>query len=111
MISSEEQLQKKIMRGVHVIHALRTLGSPFGLKLGALTLSILGTLSLVSVSDVVANAPEAFNLPALYEFIQGAFLGTELIVQGIVLCGIALLFLLTRDILSQSHPVKVATRS
>lgn len=73
-------LKRNIMRRVYLVFLVRTLKNPVTLKTG--TIIILGgtTLMLVSIKDIMINAPWTDPM-YLYTFSTHAFMHTEMTVK------------------------------
>lgn len=90
------------MRRVCVIFILRKMTAPLSIKIFTLFFLFIAGNFLVSVKDVLRNAPSWRQAGALYDFYVSAFLHTEVAVQ-ILLFGISVLFImLFKDILMNS---------
>lgn len=96
------------MRRVYVIFILRKMTAPLSVKIFTLSLLFIAGNFLVSVKDVLRNAPSWRQAGASYDFYVGAFLHTEIVVQ-ILLFGIGVLsIMLFRDILMNSRRSSVS---
>lgn len=93
----EAQLQKKIMRRVYVIYALRQLFAPVMLRVYVLAAALTGLFSFVSVGDVLVNMP-TYGLAALYDFSTYALMHTDHVVQILLAIMAAVFIFLIRDV-------------
>ena len=93
---TSHELKIRIMRRVYVIYYVRRALSSRALKVYAFAAACLGTLSVVSVSNVVANMPADFA--GIGAFLVAAFTNTQLTVQALSLASLAALAALVADI-------------
>ncbi len=70
------------MRRVYTMYVLRRAMSNRALKIYIALASLGGTLSLVSVTNVVKNMPDLFDMNAWYDFALSAVGNTEFLVQA-----------------------------
>lgn len=63
---------------------------------------LLGVVSLVSVSSVTSNVMHVGDSAAMFYYSKYAFMHTELIVQALLLSGIATTLWLLRDVIAYS---------
>ncbi|PCI29013.1 hypothetical protein COB55_02995 [Candidatus Wolfebacteria bacterium] len=73
-------LKRNIMRRVYFACLVRKLKNPLLLKTGAILVLGTTTLILVSVKDIMINAPWT-NPMSLYQFSTHAFMHTEIMVK------------------------------
>ena len=90
-------LNQKIMRRVYTLYLMRKVFNPTAFRLYAFVISIIAIASFVSISNVLANIPTD-SLVSFYTFSMNAVLGTELVVQLLILAMLASLFWIARDI-------------
>jgi len=91
------ELKVRIMRRVYVIYYMRKALSPRALKIYAFTAACLGTLSVVSVSNVLANMPG--DLAGIGAFLVAAFANTQVTVQALSVAAFLALAILIVDII------------
>ncbi|MEX2013920.1 MAG: hypothetical protein WD896_01025 [Parcubacteria group bacterium] len=85
-------LKRNIMMRIYLIFAIRKLKSPLYLKLSCLVSSLIFTGVIVSLRDVVANAPH--QPVELFYFGKAAFWNTQLVVKmALLVAAVAALFL------------------
>lgn len=103
-------LKKKIMRRVYTIYLLKKIINPFAFKVYALAISVTGVVSLVSVTDILANIPN-LGSSSIFNFSYNAFVNTEITVQALVISlTMFMLWLIAdgvRNILNNQTPVQV----
>ena len=92
-------LKKKIMRRVYTTYALRLIINRFSLKCTALVFFMVGVVSVVSVTDVLANMPNLLDTVALFYFSKYAFMNAGLLVQALFLGTIAFMIWLSKDLI------------
>lgn len=93
------RIQQQVMASVAIIYALRQLTSSLALKVYGLTLSVVGIVAFVSLSNVLSNLAlvaqgGVFNVGT---FVLSAVLGTTLVVQMALVVGAITLGLLLVD--------------
>jgi|SRR3989344_7531110 len=93
---TSQELTIRIMRRVYVIYYMRKALSPRALKIYAFIAACLGTASVVSVSNVLANMPS--DLAGISAFLVAAFTNTQVVVQALSLAALATLCVLVADI-------------
>ena len=103
---TSHELKIRIMRRVYVIYFVRRALSPRALKIYALFAAILGTASVVSVSNVFANMPA--DLLGISEFLLAAFGNTELTVQLLSAAALIALGILLVDIVRSFSTLRVS---
>ncbi len=92
-----KKLESRIMRRVYFIWTARKMVSPRAFKAYALVAFSFALVSSVSVTNVIANAPEFSNVAKNIRFFVNATTGTDTAVQ-LLLIGIFLaVVLLLRD--------------
>jgi len=102
------ELTKRIMRRVYFVHVLRSVLSPLSLKAYAFGLFSVGIVSLVSLSNVIANMPQLGDLAGLSGFLLVAFANTEVAVQLLALGILVAFVLLVRDALNSfRQPISI----
>jgi len=85
MIDREAQLTADIMRRVRFIHGLRMLMSPAMIKASVFLVSVVSTILLVSIPQIVANMSH-LAIEAYAPYLADAYLHTNFAVQaGVVL--------------------------
>ncbi|MCH7756704.1 hypothetical protein IIC45_01290 [Patescibacteria group bacterium] len=99
-------LKKKIMRRVYTTYALRLIINRFSLKCTALVFFMVGVVSVVSVTDVLANMPYLLDTAALFYFSKYAFMNAELTVQAFLLGTIVFMMWLAKDLVFLSFSLK-----
>jgi hypothetical protein len=95
---TDEVLKSLIMNRVNRIHSLRKWINAITLKCTAMFVFIAGMLSLVSISNVVANMPQTSDAIAMFYFSKYAFLNTELLVQMFLVASLFFGVWMVRDI-------------
>jgi len=89
---TQTDLQKRIMRRVYAVWALRALASTFALKLYALVAFAIGMTYHVSFANVLHNLSGIGGFSAYYSFFSSAVVNTEavslLFLVGIVALGV-----------------------
>ena len=93
---TNHELRIRIMRRVYVIYYVRRALSPRALKIYAFIAACLGTASVVSVSNVLANMPTDFG--GIGAFLISAFANTKFIVQALSVGATVTLLALVTDI-------------
>lgn len=96
MVENKE-LQNRIMKRVRHVYYLRRVFNPFMFKVYALSLAILGAMSLVSVKNIVANMPSFLEVGNMYHFTSSAIINTELSVQLVLSVIVVVIVLFIRD--------------
>lgn len=88
---NHSKIEEQVMAGVGLVYAARVLTSATALKLYVLTFSFLGVITLVSVSNVLANLALVAEGGAanLVGYLVAAALGTTLVVQLALVAGVA----------------------
>ena len=99
-------LKKKIMRRVYAVYVLRKVINRFSLKCGALILFAVGVISVVSVTDVIANMPYLLDTAALFYFSKYAFMNAEMTVQVLLLGTTVFMVWLAKDLVILSFSLK-----
>ena len=93
------RIQQQVMASVAIIYTFRKLTSILALKVYGLTLSSVGIVAFVSLSDVFSNFLNVANggVSNMISFILSAVLGTTLVVQLALVVGVCTLGLLAAD--------------
>ena len=78
-------LRNKVMRRVYIVSYIRRALSPVALKVYATTFLLYGIGQQVFVAKVFDNAPSLFSPLESLNFFARAFMGTEALVQVLVL--------------------------
>ena len=99
-------LKKKIMRRVYAMYVLRLIINRFALKCVALVFFTVGVVSIVSVTDVLANMPYLLDTAALFYFSKYAFMNAELTVQAFLLGITVFMMWLAKDLVFLSFSLK-----
>ena len=99
-------LKKKIMRRVYAMYALRLVINRFVLKCAALIFLGVGVVSVISVTDVLANMPHLLDTMALFYFSKYAFMNAELSVQAFLLGMTVFMMWLGKDLVFLSFSLK-----
>lgn len=95
-----EVISNRIMRRVYVMFVLRKAISPYAVRTYAISISLAGVFSLVSIGNVIANMPALSDISGLTVFMLSALLHTETLVQFLIFGTITVGIWLARDILS-----------
>jgi len=74
-------LEQKVMARVRRMYYIRKAVSPTALKMYTLVGTALGLVSLVSVTNVIANMPSPLSMLNFFSFFSSAFRNTEATVQ------------------------------
>lgn len=85
-MKTDSQITKNIMRRVYGVYALRQLSRP-AVRIGALLALALVLRELTWVSKIIENISQKTDLVEFMSYGFSAFLGTEFIVQLVVLAG------------------------
>ena len=85
------------MRRVYAVWVLKKLTSPTSMKLFVLAGVMRQSFAMVSVPNIIKNAPSFLNPVASYEFLTQAFLHTQISVQLLGIGILALSLWLIRD--------------
>lgn len=85
-MKTDSQITKNIMRRVYGVYAVRQLSRP-AVRIGALLLLTLTLRELVWVTSVLQNISQKTDIVEFISYGFSAFLGTEFIVQLVVLAG------------------------
>lgn len=81
---NNQELNKNIMRRVYIVHRLRKIFSPLGLKMTVFLFLLALELLTVSVWSVAVNFFRVSkDFGTAYDFIINAFLNTGLVVQAV----------------------------
>lgn len=97
--TTNEEIQRSVMRRVYVIYLINKLRTPVAVRLMIVGLCFGSGMALVSFRDVVSNMPSLVEFKSFYRFVSNAFLQTEVPVKIIVIASVAAIFLLTQDAL------------
>ncbi|MDO8579665.1 MAG: hypothetical protein Q7R72_02215 [bacterium] len=82
-------LTQKIMKKVRTIFILRRLALPSAV----FVMSVAIIVSTVSVSNVIANMPDLFNIQAVIRFFVTAFAHTDIVIKSALVAGLVFLAL------------------
>lgn len=99
-------LKKKIMRRVYTMYVLRLIINRFALKCVVLLFFAVGVVSVVSVTDVLANMPSLLDTAALFYFSKYAFMNAELTVQTLLFGTTVFMMWLAKDLIILSFSLK-----
>ena len=99
-------LKKKIMRRVYTTYVLRIIINRFSLKCAALVFFAVGVISVISVTDVLANMPNLLDTAALFYFSKYAFMNAETSVQMLLLGTTVFIMWLGKDLVFLSFSLK-----
>jgi uncharacterized membrane protein len=93
------KIEERVMASVAVIYAVRKLASRTALKLYVLVLSLVGVVTLVSISNVTANFTNVAQngVESVAAFLVAAVLGTTIMVQVALFLGTIAVFSLMVD--------------
>lgn len=86
-MKTDSQITKNIMRRVYGVYVLRQLSHP-AVRIGALLALTLALRELIWVSSVVENISKKSDIVEFLNYGFSAFIGTEFIVQLVVLAGV-----------------------
>ncbi|MEK7607459.1 MAG: hypothetical protein AAB484_00840 [Patescibacteria group bacterium] len=82
-------LASKVMKKVRTIFFLRRFVTPFVV----LMTSTVIIVSTVSVSNVIANMPDLFNIQAVVKFFSAAFAHADIVIKSALVAGLVFLVL------------------
>lgn len=103
------KLGKNVMRRVYVVYSLRRVLSPFAVKGYAVLFLLWSIGKQVFVAKVIENAPGLSSPLDSLGFLTRAFMGTEILVQALVLgCALAVLWFAT-DLIFRRQSALVAS--
>ncbi|OHB17958.1 MAG: hypothetical protein A2749_03020 [Parcubacteria group bacterium RIFCSPHIGHO2_01_FULL_45_26] len=107
--NTNNEIKSKVMRRVYIVSYIRRALSPMALKLYAVVFLLWGIGRQVFVAKVIENAPSFSSPLADLHFFTNAFLGTEFLVQILVLgCAMAVLCFAT-DLVFRRQSALVAS--
>ncbi|HEY4504731.1 MAG TPA: hypothetical protein VJI73_03085 [Candidatus Paceibacterota bacterium] len=102
-------LRRKVMRRVYMVSYIRRALSPVALKVYAVAFLLYGIGRQVFVAKVLDNAPGLASPLESLNFFTKAFIGTEILVQALVLaCALATLWF-TTDLVFRRQSALVAS--
>ena len=102
-------IEKNVMRRVHIIYALRPLVSGGTLSVLVATLALYGIGREVWVARVFENAPQNFS--ALPQFYLSAFVNTDFAVQVLSLLALLSVVYLARETATLLANVRIPVRA
>jgi hypothetical protein len=108
MNNSQTNIERIVMRRVHLIHALRYVVSSGAISLLVSLLALWGIGREVWVAHVLQNAPK--NISDIPNFYLAAFEHTNFVVQGLVLVVLTAFLYLAREIVRLLGIVATPTR-
>lgn len=107
-MNNQSNIERVVMRRVHIIRILRPLISPESLAALALLLALWGIGREVWVAQIFQNAPTDFiNLPNFY---VAAFSHTHIIVQALSVLTLISLVYLAREVAHSVSSVLIPAR-
>lgn len=95
-MTSHSTIHTNVMRRVHLVHRLRTYGTPVASAL-VLTLSLWGIGREVWVARFFENMPSLADAGAVLRFVFSAFIHTEFVVQALTVLVLAASLWLVSD--------------
>ena len=95
------------MKKVRTIFLLRRLAAPFVVFVA----SIVIVTSTVSVSHVIANMPEIFDIRATFKFFVEAFAHTETLIKSALVAGLVFSILTLKGVFESRRIVLSPTRA
>lgn len=97
----------EIMKKVRTIFLLRRLAAPFVVFVA----SIVIVTSTVSVSHVIANMPEIFDIQAVVKFFVAAFAHTDIVIKSALVAGLVFMILTLRGVVESRRIALSITRA
>lgn len=82
-------LEQSVMKKVRKVFLLRKLAAPFVV----FVLAAVIVASTVSVSSVLSNMPELFDIKAVARFFAAAFAHTDIVIKSALVAGLVFLVL------------------
>ena len=93
-------LKTRIMRRIYILYVLRRATSRRAVALYAFLAAAVGTFTLVSVSNVLANMPSLINVSEFVNFALVAVLNTTILVQMLIAVALVALVAFVRDVIA-----------
>jgi len=105
------EIQRRVMRRVYMIYALRKLSEPIFIKSALFAAFLVAFASIVSVSHVLSNvSASAQNMEQVFNFFTAAFSNSMFTVKLIILAELFVGMALIKDILERINILKINFR-